>query len=638
MIRLGIRLATSGGRGAIMGLVLASVAVAAGTAILLFALAFRPALDERAERSAWRSSVILSDSGTADGATLLMRADVDAYQGEPLVRVLFASLVDQPPLPPGLDRMPGPGEAFVSPALAARIAAVPADQLGDRIGTVVGTLGDAALRSPEELVAVIGESPDLLTELGASQIKAFGSQPPIRDIPPFAILLIVVAVVGALVPVAVFVSTATRLSAARREQRMAALRLIGATSLQVRWLAVVEALLVTMLGVVVGIGLYFVTRPIVAHVPLDGATWFPASIRPPLVPAILLLLAIPVVGASAAVLALRRVVVTPLGVQRRQTPPMPGRLRAVPLVVSLVALIGAMAILRGGASSNLLSIALVGGAFSGVILGIVLIGPWLTFLVGRALHRLPGGASMLLASRRLTDDPRGSFGSIAGVIMAVFVASAFFTFVGFAKEQGFDRAGALHAGQVFVEMPMNDGPPFAEVPALIHAVPGVTRILPVAAAEVFLEGSPVIAWVVTCADLVRQFELSAASCGSAPVHVVNGSIGLVAGSYNLSPDRGDRSPITLTVTAGGMAPFDVADKSIAGRLPQLMIEPSALGASAATLSPTRFYVDTDGSAAAGERVRTTILAEVPTAYARPADEGRSSAQVYEEFGRVVGSG
>ena len=64
-------------------------------------------------------------------------------------------------------------------------------------------------------------------------------------------------------------------------------------------------------------------------------------------------------------------------------------------------------------------------------------------MVGRTRYRLPLGASTLLASRRLTDDPRGSFGSIAGVIMAVFVASAFFTFVGYARGQTFDRAGIV---------------------------------------------------------------------------------------------------------------------------------------------------------------------------------------------------
>lgn len=637
MTRLGLRLALAGGRGAIVGLALTALSVAIGTAILLFALSFRPALDDRAERSAWRSSLVLSDSGTADDAALLMRTDLDAYQGEPLVRVLVAQLVTNAPLPPGLDRWPAAGEAYVSPALAARIGAVPAVQLGDRIGTVVGTIGDQGLRSPQELVAVIGMTPAALSELGAGPVKGFDPRPPTRDIPPIAILMIVLAVIGALVPVAVFVSTATRLSAARREQRLAALRLIGATSIQVSRLALVEALLVTVSGAIGGIGLFVLTRPLVALIPLDEATWFPDSIRPPLLPAILMLLTIPVIGVFAAVLALRRVVVTPLGVQRRQTPRPPGMVRAVPLVVSVVGLVGVLATVRSGATRDPASIAAVGALFGGVILGIVLIGPWLTVLVGRALHRLPGGASMLLASRRLTDDPRGSFGSIAGVIMAVFVASAFFTFVGYANDQGFDRAGSLRARQVFVQMPFNEGPPFAGVPAKIRAVPGVGAILPIATAELSTAGAASV-WVVACADVARQFEFPAGDCGSSPIHEIGGSASLEPGTYDLVPDRGDRAPFTLVVRAGDVAPFDIPLDVVARGLPQLIIEPSALGTSGREPSPTRFYVDTDGSGATGERVRTAVIASVPTAFVRLADEDRSSSHVYEEFGRVVGLG
>ena len=177
MIRLGLRLALSGGRGAAIGLALTAFAVAVGTAILLFALSFRPALDDRAERAAWRTSFIPSPSGLADDASLLIRSDVDSYQGEPLVRILVASLVADPPKPPGIDRMPGTGEAVVSPALAALLQTVPADQLGDRIGTVVGTIGDAALRSPDELVAVIGVDRATLDRLGESGRRSSRSTP-----------------------------------------------------------------------------------------------------------------------------------------------------------------------------------------------------------------------------------------------------------------------------------------------------------------------------------------------------------------------------------------------------------------------------------------------------------------------------
>ena len=554
MIRLGLRLALSGGRGAAIGLALTAFAVATGTAILLFALSFRPALDDRVERAAWRTSFVLSESGTTEGAGLLFRNDVDSYQGEPIVRVLVAALTADPPTPPGVYRLPGPGEAVVSPALAALMKDVPADQLGDRIGTVVGTVGDAGLRSPDELVAIIGLDPATLETLGASPITGFDGTPPSPVIPPVAILMIVLAVIGALVPVAVFVSTATRLSAARREQRLAALRLVGATAGQVTSLAAVEALFVTIIGVVAGIGLFLLTRPLVAKIPLDNATWFPASIVPPLLPAIALLLAIPVVGAGAAVVALRRVVVTPLGVHRRQTPGMPGARRAIPLVASLALLPVTIGMLRGDSATNPLALGLVGIAFGGVIVGIVLVGPWLTYLVGRVLHALPGGASMLLASRRLTDDPRASFGSIAGVIMAVFVASAFFSFVAYADGQEFDRAGVIAADQVYVEMPYNEGPPFAEVPARIAAVPGVRSVLPIATAEL-MEAGPLTAWVVPCLDLAKQFELPVGVCGdgSVKVHSVGGDTPLEPGVVHDHPDRGERRPITLTVAAGDTA-------------------------------------------------------------------------------------
>jgi hypothetical protein len=647
MNRLGIRLALAGGRGAILGLVITALAVAIGTAILLYALSFLPALDDRAARSAWRTGVVLSDSGTAADAALLMTSTDDEYAGQPLVRIMAAALRPDAPLPPGLTRWPALGEAVVSPALAAQIASVPADELGDRFGTVVGTLGDAGLRSPQELVAIVGMDPGDLEALGAAPVKAFDTKPQPADIPPIAMLMIALAIVGAIAPVAVFVSTATRLSAVRREQRLAALRLIGATSVQVGRLALVEAILVSAIGVVGGIGLFFLARPLVALIPLDDATWFPGSIVPPLLPAIALLLAIPVVAAVAAVFALRRVVVTPLGVRRRQVPPMPRMVRGIPLVVSMVAITAETALLGRAAGSSVPALALVGATFGGVIVGIVLIGPWLTVLVGRALHALPAGASTLLASRRLMDDPRGSFGAIAGVIMAVFVASAFYTFVGFANGQTFDRAGALGDDQVYVEMPPNEGPPFADVPARIEAIPGVTGLLQVASAEVLVDGSPVRAWVVPCADLARQFGLPADACGTAAIHTVAGVTGIADGPYQLVPDRGDRSPIPLTVRSSDMAPLQVGgdrtqvdDLARIARviLPQLIIEPGALPASGHQPSPTRFYVTTDGTATTEERVRTAVMGSVPTAFVRLAPEARGTSHAFEEFGRVVGLG
>jgi len=633
MIRLGIRLATAGGRAAAIGLGLTALSVAAGTAILLFALSFQPALDNRAERSAWRTNFIPADDGT-----LLVIPVEDMYDGQPLVRVMVAQLKPGAAIPPGIAHLPAAGQAYVSPALAALLSGVPADELRARFGTIIGTIGDDALRSPQELVAVVGSSAATLEPLGALPIASFAATPAVPPIPPIAQLMIALAIVGALAPVAVFVATSTRLSAARREQRLAALRLVGATPGQVTGLAVVEALVATLAGVLSGIALFFLSRPVVALIPLDGATWFPGTIQPPLVPAVAVLVAIPVVGSIVTAIALRRVIVTPLGVQRRHTRRPPGFRQALPLVVALVALYVTVAFVRNGSSDAVLALALPGLSFAGVIVGIVLAGPWLTVLLGRTMQRLPGGAATLLASRRLTDDPFGSFGSIAGVILAVFVASAFFTFASYARDQTFDRAGVMHPGQVFVQMPYNEGPAFADVPARIAAVPGVTGVLPVATVEILVDGSPLTAWVAPCAAVAGQFELPQASCGSARIHALGGTDLLRPGAYAVSPDRGDRAPIRLTVAAGEGAQLQVPNDNLANRLPQILIEPDTLPASAGAPSPTLFYIDTDGSAATAERVRTEVAQAVPTAIVRRTGEDYASSNVYQEFGRVVGLG
>ncbi|HEY2888885.1 MAG TPA: FtsX-like permease family protein, partial [Candidatus Limnocylindrales bacterium] len=298
MIRLGLRLATAGGRGALIALALTALSVAIGTAILLFALAFKPALDSRSEQAAWRTNF---NGVTSDVAPSLLVVPVDdVYQGQPLVRFLVAQLEPGAPVPPGIERLPAPGEAFVSPALAALLTQAPADQLGDRLGMVVGTIGDQALRSPQELVAVIGSTKAELENLSALPISSFAVDPPIPPISPIAELMIILAIIGALAPVAVFVSTATRLSAARREQRLAALRLVGATGVQVTGIAVVEAVLASALGAAGGVALFFLVRPLIALIPLDGATWFPGAIQPPTNAAIAILLLIPVLASLVA--------------------------------------------------------------------------------------------------------------------------------------------------------------------------------------------------------------------------------------------------------------------------------------------------------------------------------------------------
>jgi hypothetical protein len=55
--------------------------------------------------------------------------------------------------------------------------------------------------------------------------------------------------------------------------------------------------------------------------------------------------------------------------------------------------------------------------------GLVIGGPWLTAALARLCGRVLNGASPLLATRRLADDPRAAFRAVRGLVLAVFLGT-----------------------------------------------------------------------------------------------------------------------------------------------------------------------------------------------------------------------
>ena len=253
MIRLGLRLAFLGGRWSVVPTALTAVAVAFGTAILLFALSFEPALDVRYDRGAWRDTP--GPRGVAEelAGTTLISLTNDHVDGRPLARIDVAGLGGGAPVPPGLSRLPDAGETFVSPALAELMAAAPPGRAGrpvrgdrrhDRRG---GPAGPERARRDQR--AAGGDAGCA----GSRAVTAFETNGTAPTLDWVVNLMVVVAVIGAIAPVAVFVASATRLAAARRERRLVALRLSGATSGQVALLAAVDAMLISIPGALLGI-------------------------------------------------------------------------------------------------------------------------------------------------------------------------------------------------------------------------------------------------------------------------------------------------------------------------------------------------------------------------------------------------
>ncbi len=407
MIGFGLRLVISGGREAITRLVVLAVAVGLGTGLLLTAVAAINAATTWNNRHAWfltgTASVPAGPAG-AGVAPLWWHPSGDVFDGQQINRFDVAATGASSPVPPGIPRNPGPGQYYASPALAALLRSTPADELADRYpGRLAGMIGDAALPSPNSLILIAGRTPVQLAGtpgsvrvtsiptgvLGGGDLlnpKGLNYIPPNAPGGKSAIdLILSVVALAILAPVLIFIATATRLSAARREERLAAMRLAGATRRQVSLIAATESAVAGILGVATGFGIFFLLRIPVARIPLIGQPFFPAELSLSVPDIILVAVGVPVFAAVAARLALRRVQISPLGVARRATPKPPRAWRTAPLLAGLAEL--GFWTAHGPPASISGQIQAFASSFALILVGLFIAGPWLTMAAARGMAR-----------------------------------------------------------------------------------------------------------------------------------------------------------------------------------------------------------------------------------------------------------
>ena len=145
MIGLGLRLCLAG-REAVTRLILIAAAVALGTGLLLVTVSGINAVRTQNARYSWLETGAQATivHAKADPVWWLLTADL--FHGQLIGRVDVAATGPTSPVPPGIARLPGPGQYYASPALAKLLAETPRDQLGARYpGRLIGTIGPAAL-------------------------------------------------------------------------------------------------------------------------------------------------------------------------------------------------------------------------------------------------------------------------------------------------------------------------------------------------------------------------------------------------------------------------------------------------------------------------------------------------------------
>ena len=558
-------------------------------------------------------------SSTSNVDPLWAAFNTDYFKSQTIYRVDVAATGPSSPIPPGISHLPGPGQFYASPALERLLRSTPATELGARFpGKQIGSIGPSALPSPSSLIIVIGHTAAELSKVpGASQVTAFNTTTGHSggslgwDSNRLQIILAVGAL-ALLFPVLMFIATATRLSAARREQRFAAMRLVGATPRQVSLIAAVEASVAALVGVAVGFGLFFAFRPLVTNVPFTGQAFAPGDLSLSPTDILLVAVGVPIAAALAARVALRRVVISPLGVSRRVTPPPPRAYRLVPLVAGIAELSYFVEVGRPKSTGGQID-AYFGGCLL-IMVGLIVAGPWLTMVGSRVMARRTSRTSVLIAGRRMSDNPRGAFRAISGLILALFVGSVSVGIIGTILDDQGTTGGGTVARETLVaqfgplenEGPLPVGQPTtASVPrqlvtelGSIRDIRGVTLVH---AGDAQADGSVPI--LVSCAQLADTPNVGRCAPGAA-VATITGNLDNAASSSStlatkvwpaaaISAERLEALPVRAMIvqSSGSTAAIEAARTAIEVAMPNAQT-PATLGEINATSNAQRYRAPT----------------------------------------------
>jgi hypothetical protein len=509
VIGLSLRLALSGRR-AIGRLALVASGVAVAVAIGLFVLGLTDASQRQEVAVARISTPVTTPLANAAGHpqrpfTYWSVQDSATLAGRGFTEIEAAGSGPGAPVPEGLARVPAPGEVFLSPALADFLQTPGGALYRARVpGRIVGTLGRPLVPDPSALIVVRGVAPATIDPVGnptvdAAMVTDFARHTGVRGSSWASVsdsfwtylfytwlLLLVLAA-----PVVALLAAATRVAARTREQRLAAMRLAGASARQLRAFAVAEGLLASLAGVIAGIAIVAVLLWTLGENAtfMGGAAW-----REDLIPLWWQAALLAVIALAAAVIGAvrgsRRIVVTPTGAGavRRQRTRRQKIMRGIGVGLLIVVVVVPGLLLPG-----LFAVA----ALLAVPMLLAAVGARVVAPIGRVLLRGRSPARMI-AGGRLVADPRRGYRMIGGVVAGVLllaVASAAYVAV---------DASATHRRTDLVVATDDGNGDWGRIMAAIRSSPGVEATVPVGFAGPVVSGSCA---AVAAVEQVRVLEL-----------------------------------------------------------------------------------------------------------------------------------
>ncbi|HXR49765.1 MAG TPA: ABC transporter permease, partial [Verrucomicrobiae bacterium] len=417
-------------------------AVGTGVLVLLLFTTGYNGLIGRSSHSSWRQAIFQAqDNGGAPQkptpgvqplyAILSSTSNIDTLWRN--TQIYVTSLAASGASSPHLQDLPtpGPGEYYVSPGLKKVMDEHPEDNLGQRFGTrLLGIVPDKYVTSPDELSVIRGmilTQTKRLDVIGASGTKLYHIDENQAASVGYSNALMVVLYLGIFIllfPVMLLISIATQLGSAQREQRYAALRLVGATKAQVRRFMMVESLIGSVTGIVVGFVLYVATQPLVLGFKFEDMRFWPSDMTLHMSEIVGIIVVTLLFTALANWWGMRHVQTSPLGVVRRGSRRKNPRWWRLILLALGLGILGLAAIAPHKTSSEKSIVAqLILASVVVLMFGLVIAGPYVTRRLSGFVARRTKRAETLLGMKYISLNSRGVFRSVAGVVVALFAGS-----------------------------------------------------------------------------------------------------------------------------------------------------------------------------------------------------------------------
>ena len=238
-----------------------------------------------------------------------------------------------------------------------------------------------------------------------------------------------------LTPLFTLGASAARLSARRRDDRLATLRLLGASTRQLTLYTMLDSVIYAAVGFVLGFIVYLILVLPFGMLRFQNIPLGPENMLLPLPIVLVCGFVSLIIAATSSLFGLSKVAISPLGVRTRSDKPSLGKraliLGCVLLVMGFVGAIASQVIMNLAADSmdsNGFVLVLVITIMFGLpilltMLAVDLIGGFVVGLYARIRVRTARTPATLLAYRSILESPRAAWRQVSGVAMTTFIAA-----------------------------------------------------------------------------------------------------------------------------------------------------------------------------------------------------------------------